>query len=116
MSFACVFGPQILSAKSDLGFEFKADKSPQCENCSMISIDAPIEYDGHPASHAIFSVFLNGDLVSKSLATLEIESKKAKFVGIVSKEKGFSYELNIEYGTVPCMSYKFTYSGSENDS
>jgi hypothetical protein len=116
ISSACVIGPQSIRPKPELGFGFQEEKSDQCANCSMISIDSPKDYDGRPASHAIFSVFQNGELISKSIATFEKESKKAEFVGIVSKEKGFSYEVSVEYGTGRCMGYKFVFSGSENGS
>ena len=116
ISFACVIGPRSVSPKPELGFEFKKEQSDLCKNCNMISVDAPMEYSNRPASHAIFSVFLNGELISKSVTPFKIESKKAEFAGIVSKEKGFSYEINIEYGTGRCMGYKFTYIGSENGS
>ncbi|WP_139203111.1 hypothetical protein [Amphritea atlantica] len=116
ISFACIVGPLSIEPKPELGFNFKEEQSDQCRNCSMISIDSPKEYDSRPASHAIFSVFKNGELVSKAVTSFEEESKNAEFVGIVSKEKGFSYEVSIEYGTGLCMGYKFVFSGSENGS
>lgn len=116
VSFACIVGPQSIQPTPELGFDIKEEQSNLCENCGMISIDSPKEYDGRPASHAIFSVFQNGELISKTVSAFKEESKKAEFVGIISKEKGFSYEVSIEYGTGRCMGYKFVVGGSENGS
>lgn len=116
VGFACIVAPQKIQPSPELGFDIKEEHSNLCENCSMISIASPMEYDGRPASHAIFSVFQNGELISKTISAFKEESKKAEFVGIVTKEKGFSYEVSIEYGAGRCMGYKFVVGGSDNGS
>lgn len=109
-------GAQNVVPKPELGFEFKEEIAPFCQSCSMITINSPKNYIDRPASHAIFSVFLNGNLLSKSISPFKDDSKVAEFFGVVSNEKGVSYEINIMYGKGRCMGYKFTYSGASNAS
>ena len=114
ISFACILPPQNMIPQPELGFSFKEEKSELCKNCNAISINAPVKYKNHSVSHAIFSLFLNEELIAKSVTAFRDESK-AEFVAIVSKDKGFSYRVDIEYGARPCMSYQLTYTSPEND-
>ncbi len=96
-------------AISEGGFAFSnLLRSNLCKSCSMISIYVPKSYNDRPASHIIFTVFLNGELISKSVSSFKIDFENTEFVGIVSKEKGVSYEINIEYGSGRCMGYQFS--------
>ena len=82
----------------------------------MIAITAPDIYKNSPTSHVIFSVFSDGELVSKSVSYFKNELNANEFVGIVSKEKSIGYEVNLEYGHGRCMSYQFTYRNQSNGS
>ena len=113
ISFACILPPQNMIPQPELGFSFEKERSELCENCNKISIDAPAQYKNQPASHAIFSLFLNKELIAKSITTFRNDSK-AEFIAIVSKDEGFHYKIDIEYGERPCMSYQFTYTSPEN--
>lgn len=106
---ACIIGPEKVVPKHELGFSFKESSSNLCKSCSVISIDAPQKYNGHLASHVVFTVHLNGELISKSVSLFKTDTAKAEFVGVVRKEKGVSYEINVEYGEGRCMAYRFTY-------
>lgn len=111
-SYACVVGPINVTPKPELGFEFQEEQSELCRNCSKVSVNSPIEYVDRPASHAVFSVFFREELVSKSVTPFRSDSEKSEFVAIVSKEQGFRYEINVDYGTGRCMKYRFSFLGS----
>jgi len=107
ISSACIVGPKNVTPNNDLGFTFKQELSSICSVCNSITIDAPIQFNEKPLSHAIFSVFLDGNLLSKSVSYIKVEPE---FYFIVSNNSGITYEINLEYGNSRCMSYVFTYS------
>ena len=84
MSSACIIGPQNIKPRPELGFDFKESDSDLCVNCSMISINSPKVYDGRPVSHAVISIFQNGEVVFKSVFAFEKElfsfNKSIKFL------------------------------------
>lgn len=116
ISNACVVGPYKVTPTNDLGFTFKKELSESCENCSMISISVPEIYKTKPVSHSIFSAFQNSVLVSKTVIPFEKDFNDNSFIGFISNERTFTYEIQIEYGHHKCMSYQFNYSGSANGS
>ncbi|MCP4320580.1 MAG: hypothetical protein GY787_01715 [Alteromonadales bacterium] len=72
ISSACVTGPEIIIPKEEFGFLFKENASNLCDSCSMNTITVPKAYKEVPVSNAIFSVFFDGELVSKSVNDLKI--------------------------------------------
>ena len=113
VSAACTLSPQNLIPNVESGFVLKETDSLRCEHCSLITINAPIIYEKEAYSHAIFTVFLNGKLISKSATYLEDNSKVPIFYSIISKSVGVTYEVNLLYGSGWCKSYQFDYASSK---
>lgn len=106
---ACIVGPQQITPTEEVGFIYKeVNAADLCEGCRSISINAPSTYQNKPISHAVFTTYLNGKLISKSLSYFETQDKEPLFFGLVNKE--LTYTVEIEYGHSKCASYKFSFS------
>ena len=116
ISQACVTSPQKIIPTKELGFEFKEESFSACLNCKVISILIPVSYKNKPAAHAVFTVFQNEKIVSKSLVPFNKGINENEFIGIVGDTNYFNYNVMIEYGNYRCMSYEFNYSGGKSDS
>ena len=106
---ACVIGPQEIGAETLDGFEVQSETSELCEHCSYISVRAPSEYKERPFSHVILTVFLDGVIISR--AAQNYKTGEPQFSGIISADKGITYDLEFYYGHHRCMSYKAVYRG-----
>ena len=116
MATACILPPTIEKPTAELGFEFRESSSSLCKDCNQISILAPKNFNDRPISHAIFSVYLHDDLVTKSVIRLDESRSKAEFYSIVSNKNGMAYRVQVEYGHGRCMSYRFDFTGPVSDS
>jgi hypothetical protein len=115
-SHACVVGPKEVEPSPDLGFVYELAESELCKDCSMISISVPEAYEGVPSSHATFSVFSGGELLAKSVTSLNDNEFPREFVGIVRNSSEVTYEIEIHYGASRCTRYKFIYGGGNGGS
>ena len=119
-SSACIVGPVQIPVTLDSGaeynFSFKSVPSPLCDQCTTISVTAPIKHKEAPFSHGIFTVYFNEELVSRSVHTSRSETGVPEFMGIVHSGSGYSYELTFEYGEGRCMQYQFLYRAANHRS
>ena len=108
IAFSCVVGPAQLELSDEYGFKIEVSDSEFCETCSKIDIVAPVTYEGRPFGNGIFTVYMNGEMVSKSIHSYINESGIPEFLGYVSKRPGFSYSVSFLYGKGRCKAYEFT--------
>jgi hypothetical protein len=110
-SQACVVGPEKVEPSKSLGFEITFEEIDLCDACRIVKVKAPNSFSGKPVSHAIFSVFSNFELISKSVNKGSSKSGSSAFQSVVNLRDGISYKIEIEYGEGWCKSYQFSYSG-----
>lgn len=111
-AFACVIGPQQISRESAKGFEWIETDSDVCTDCRLVEVKSPGTYQGYPASHAVFSVYINDELLSKSISEFMDGSDNVRFIGVIRKAAGVTYKVTMEYGEGRCMKYEIDFGSS----
>jgi hypothetical protein len=115
-SSACIIGPEQISAKLVDGFEINTKESELCDSCLMVHVKAPDQYKSKPFSHGVFTVKLNGKLISKTLHSSVNDAGLPEFIGVVGSKNDIEYEVTFEYGEGHCMSYMLVHKSTSNGS
>lgn len=105
---SCLIGPAQLAISKEFGFTFEESPAAFYDFSNEISITAPLIYKSKKFKMSIFTVLLNGEMVSKTGSFHINEIGVPDFVGYVSNKKGFSYSVSFLYGEGRCSSYEFS--------
>lgn len=105
---SCLIGPAQLAISKEFGFTFEESPAEFYDFSNEISITAPLIYKSKKFKMSIFTVLLNGEMVSKTGSFHINEIGVPDFVGYVSNKKGFSYSVSFLYGEGRCSSYEFS--------
>jgi len=113
ISFGCLLGPENIIPTPELGFEMEIEASSLCNECSVITINGPISYEGKPYAYAFFTVLFNNKVISKSINYIPKDFEHTIFKGVVSQGEGIIYEIKLIYGNHRCMSVEFNYTNQK---
>ncbi len=113
---SCIVGPVQLDLNEKYGFKIKVSDSEFCKTCSEIDVVAPAEYEGRLFGGGVFTVFMNGNIVSKSMHSYKNQAGTPEFLGYVSNLPGFSYSVSFRYGEGRCKAYEFTSTNNVKNS
>lgn len=105
---SCLIGPAQLAISKEFGFTFEESPAEFYDFSNEISITAPLIYKSKKFKMSIFTVLLNGEMVSKTGSFHINEFGVPDFVGYVSNKKGFSYSVSFLYGEGRCSSYELS--------
>lgn len=111
-AFACVIGPQRIPGESAKGFEWVETDSDVCTDCRQVIVNSPRVYQGYPAAYAVFSVFMNDKLLSKSISKLAGGSDNVTFLAVINKAERVNYKISIMYGGERCMRYEIGFGNA----
>jgi len=111
ISQACVVGPEKVELSESLGFTTTIEAIDLCARCKQITIKSPNHFRGAPISHGIVSIFLDAELISKSVSKVSSEDDSSRLISIVNLQDDISYRIEIEYGLGRCKSYQVRFSG-----
>jgi len=106
-TYSCVIGPTQLEVLDRFGFMFEETLSDIYESSNKIHITAPLSYKDRKFEIGVFTVFLNGKIVSKSVHSYFNEDGIPGFLGYVSNKQGFTYKVTFLYGEGRCKAYEF---------
>lgn len=107
-TYSCVIGPAQLEVLGEFGFTLEETSSDIYESSNEIHIKAPLIYKDRKFELGIFTVFLNGKIVSKSAHSYLNEDGVPEFLGYVSNKQGFTYKVTFLYGEGKCKAYEFS--------
>ncbi len=114
LSSACVIGPETLALTNNTEFTIKKTKSDICEKCSEIHIIAPKEYKGAPYNWGTYTLFNNGQLLSKTVHFHYTASGNPEFITTV-RDDSLRVEITFSYGHTRCVEYEFQYWSEPNE-
>ena len=107
-TYSCVIGPVQLEVLDEFGFRLEEASSEIYDSSNKIHITAPLSYKDQEFELGVFTVFINGKLVSKSVHSYLNEDGVPEFLGYVSNKKGFTYKVTFLYGKGRCKAYEFS--------
>jgi hypothetical protein len=104
---SCIIMPEQNEVSKKYGFSYEVNPSDFDSYSNEINIIAPLVYKGEKFDLGVFSVFLDGRLVSKSVHSTINEDGVPEFFGYVSSDKDFTYRVSFLYGEGRCKKYEF---------
>jgi len=110
VAFACVIGPKKLEVSENQGFRVLITDSALCDDCKEIQIVAPNEFKGMPYYSGTYSIFEDGNLISKTAQVNKLENELPEFFATIRSGK-YEFEVTFSYGNNRCTSYEFKYRG-----
>jgi hypothetical protein len=114
-TYSCPIGPTQLAISKEFGFTFQESPAEFYDFSQEISITAPLTYESKKFKMSIFTVLLNGEMVSKTGSFHINETGTPEFVGYVSNKEGFTYSVSFLYGEGICSSYEFSATNDDQN-
>jgi hypothetical protein len=114
-AYSCPIGPTQLAVSKEFGFTFDESPAEFYDFSNEISITAPLIYKSKKFKLSIFTVLLNGEMVSKTGSSHINETGIREFVGYVSNKEGFTYNVSFLYGEGRCSSYEFSATNDDQN-
>jgi len=114
-TYSCPIGPAQLAISKEFGFTFEESSAEFYDSSHEISITGPLTYKSKKFKMSIFTVLLNGEMVSKTGSFHINETGVPEFVGYASNKEGFTYSVSFLYGEGRCSSYEFTATNNDQN-
>lgn len=115
VSSACVIGPKQLEISESYGFRVLISNATLCEGCKEVKIVAPNEFKGMPYYSGTYSIFEDGNLISKTAQVNKLENELPEFIAAIRSDK-YEFEVTFSYGNSRCTSYEFKYKSEPRGS
>ncbi len=110
-----MIGPKNLEVSENQGFRVLIRDSTLCEDCKEVQIVAPNEFEGIPYYSGTYSIFEDGNLISKTAQANKLENELPEFIAAIRSGK-YEFEVTFSYGNSRCTPYEFKYKSEPEGS